>query len=60
MKNEDDGIVLEMSPELRQAVDELVQTGTDVMSAVKQLAATRPDLFTTPADEIVRMLGTWD
>ncbi|MGO8698806.1 MAG: hypothetical protein ACLQVY_13920 [Limisphaerales bacterium] len=60
MINEDDGIVLEMSPTLKRTVAELTKTGMEVIDAVRHLAYTRPELFTTPADELTKMLATWD
>ena len=60
MSNKNDSNVLEMSPDLKLAVDALIQTGLDLMTAVKQLATTRPELFTTPGDEVAKMLATWD
>jgi len=56
----DDLIHVEMSPPLKSAVAELVGTGIDVMTAVRHLATERPELFTTPSDEIAKMLATWD
>jgi len=60
MSSDDYGIFVQASPDLRQAVQALVRQGMDETTAVRQLATTQPELFSTPADEIIKMVASWD
>lgn len=60
MTADNEGITLEMSPALKRAVRELIEGGMDLTAAVRRLAWTNPELFTTPADEVAKLMATWD
>lgn len=61
MSGHEDHPRLEMSPGLKQAVSELMETGMDEMTAARHLMATRPEVFTgSPGDEVAKLLASWD
>ena len=60
MNTPGDGVLLALSPELNRALNVLLQNGVPVLAAVRTLAQSNGELFTTPGDEVIKLLARWD
>ena len=51
---------LQFSPPLKKEVRRLTGQGMGIEAAVRQLAESNPELFTSPGDKVARLLASWN